>query len=77
MDYYDYIQIRSNVACFSALIGDSDVVEFPYLPKTRSLEVIPFILIPEYGQSSATLKLKIISLCFSLIVFCLESVNRI
>ena len=74
MDYYDYMQIRSNVACFSALIADSDVEEFPYLPKKRNLEAIPFILIPEYGQSSATLKLKIISLFFSLIIFCLESV---
>ena len=74
MEYYDYLQIRSNVACFSALIGDSDVEEFPYLPKTRNQEAIPFILILENGQSSST-KLKTISLWFSLIVFCLESVN--
>ena len=59
MDYYDYLQIQSNVACFSALnIGDSDVEEFLYLPKMRNLEAILFILIPEYGQSSTTLKFK-------------------
>ena len=40
MDYYDCFQIRSNVASFSALIGDSDVEEFPYLPKTRYLEAV-------------------------------------
>ena len=39
----------------SALIGDSDVEEFPYLPKTRNLEAILFIIIPEYSQFSATL----------------------
>ena len=40
MDCYDCFQIQSNVACFSALIGDSDVEEFPYLPKTRNLKAI-------------------------------------
>ena len=60
MDFYDCLQIRSNVACFSALIGDSDLEEFPYLPKTRNLEAIPVRLSSSQNmaKSSTTLKLK-------------------
>ena len=41
MDYYDCLQIRSNVVCFSALIGDFDVEEFPYFTQNKNLEAIP------------------------------------